>query len=202
MAAKAIAKESVVLIAMIVLTGFSDDLTARSFSTFFPLPQSAQDTVPKEWYGNDSENFDRPYFKSAAPQQVRQDGSVPQAYSEMSERGISQASELQEPEEQEIPIFYEADVTKAGQREIPAVAEDYSGFRVQILLAETPLPPDHVIFVRHGSIAVEQLGEGVYAYLVGDFPTEEAAVEFTDVYLAKLYPGLRIVQFEMGKRKF
>lgn len=201
MAAKAIAKESVLLIAMIILTGLSQHLTARSFSTFFPLP-SVQDTVPKEWYGSNSEDFDRPYFKSKAQPQATQNGSVPKEYSDLSEKGIAQQQQDQEEEEEETPIFYEADVTKAGQREIPAVAEDYSGFRVQVLLAETPLPPDHIIFVRHGSIAVEQLGEGVYAYLVGDFKTEEAATEFTDVYLAPLYPGLRIVQFEMGKRKF
>lgn len=197
MATKVIAKESAVLIAMILLLGYAEQLTARSSGDLAAAPQLAQDTIPKEWYGSNAEEFDRPYFKSRG-MQAGKDGSVPKEYSDLSERGIFQ----EEEGELEVPIFYEADVTRVGPREIPAVAEDYSGFRVQILLAETPLPPDHIIFTRHGSIAAEQLSEGVYAYLVGDFPTEEAAVEFTDVYLAKLYPGLRIVQFELGKRKF
>lgn len=197
MATKVIAKESAAMIAMILLLGFSKQATARSSGELVPALQLSQDTIPKDWYGTNAEEFDRPYFKSKPIQQGK-DGSVPKEYSDLSERGVFQESE----EELETPIFYESEVTRIGQREIPAVAEDYSGFRVQILLAETPLPPDHIIFTRHGSIAVEQLSEGVYAYLVGNFPTEEAAVEFTDVYLAKLYPGLRIVQFEMGKRKF
>ncbi len=196
MATKAFAKESVVLITMIFLSAFSTKVTAGNFSTFEHTRAAVQDTIPKEWYGPNVEEFDRPYFKSKA-QQAGKDGIVPKEYSDLSPRGL-----FEEEEDQEIPIFYEADVTRIGQREIPAIAEDYSGFRVQILLAETPLPPDHIIFTRHGSIAAEQLSEGVYAYLVGDFPTEEAAVEFTDVYLAKLYPDLRIVQYEMGKRKF
>ncbi len=197
MATKVFAKESALLIATILVLGFSEQVMARSFGKPATVLQLAQDTIPKEWHSTNAEDFDRPYFKSKGVQ-AGKDGSVPKEYSDLSERGI-----FQEPEEEaEIPIFYEAEVTRVGPREIPAVAEDYSGFRVQILLAETPLPPDHDIFMRHGSIAAEQLSEGVYAYLVGDFPTEEAAVEFTDVYLAKLYPGLRIVQFELGKRKF
>ncbi|NUO00091.1 MAG: hypothetical protein HUU01_05695 [Saprospiraceae bacterium] len=197
MATKVIAKDSVLLIVLILLVGFSQQVTGRSFPDFAPVRQGISDTIPKEWYGSNAEEFDRPYFKSKSVQ-AGKDGIVPKEYSDLSERGIFQEGE----EEPETPIFYESEVTRIGQRVIPAVAEDYSGFRVQILLAETPLPPDHLIFTRHGSIAVEQLSEGVYAYLVGDFPSEEAAVEFTDVYLAKLYPGLRIVQFEMGKRKF
>jgi len=195
MATKVISKESVVLIAMIVLFGLHTQGAARDFAGIASLQQATLDTIPKEWYGANPEEFDRPYKSSKG----RQAGSNPEEYnSDLTERSVFQ----EEEEEAEIPIFYEADVTRAGLREIPAVPENYSGFRVQILLAETPLPPDHIIFTRHGSIAAEQLSEGVYAYLVGDFPTEEAAVEFTDVYLAKLYPGLRIVQFELGKRKF
>lgn len=196
MAIKAIAQTALFWAVCTSLSGFSIALEARN-SDCFSMVNIDRDTIPKDWYGTNPEEFDRPYFKNKS-QATAQDGVVPREYSDLAERGLP----IPQEEEEEETIFYQADVTRIGQRVIPAVAEDYSGFRVQILLAETPLPPDHIIFTRHGSIAVEQLSEGVYAYLVGDFPSEEAAVEFTDVYLAPLYPGLRVVQFENGKRKF
>lgn len=77
----------------------------------------------------------------------------------------------------------------------------YTGFRIEIMVADTLLPDSSDLFFRHGNIVVEPLTGNRFAYTIGDFKDEETATGFFNQFVLPNYGKARIVRYQSGKRK-
>ena len=77
---------------------------------------------------------------------------------------------------------------------------NYSGYRVQLILANSKLPGSHQIFSQHGDLTLEETKDGTFAYLLGDFIDVTDAEGFLKHIVQPRYPDAKIVQYLDGKR--
>lgn len=97
-----------------------------------------------------------------------------------------------------IPIVpIEVDQSFSQVKKLPA---DFTGFRIEIMATEEPLPENHDIFFQHGNLALEKLGEKAYSYTLGQFPSAGEAGEFMAAFLQQRYPNARVIEYLEGKR--
>lgn len=116
--------------------------------------------------------------------------------------------ETKKPQSYEVPIqksmvVIESEITEDVQGMGPyLLPEDFTGYKIQLLRMDgTPLAEDDLIFFIHGWVVEEQLTDGSYAYLVGEFDDEDMANAFLQKQLIQNYPDAVVVYFEKGKRQ-
>lgn len=90
--------------------------------------------------------------------------------------------------------------TSTGIRKASKLPASYSGYKVEFMTSPAELPGSHSIFSKHGNIFKEQRKDGSYAYLLGDFKTENNANNFLTSIMKERYPSARVIKFENGRR--
>lgn len=78
--------------------------------------------------------------------------------------------------------------------------ENYTGYRVEIMVTDTLLADTSEVFFRHGNVVMETLEGNQFSYTVGDFQDETAATSFLDKFIKPNYEEPRVVKYEAGKR--
>ena len=86
---------------------------------------------------------------------------------------------------------------KGKTTKIPA---GFTGYYIEFLVTNAPLPMTHEIFSRHGNIAVEEKPNGEHAYLLGNFKEKKDAAIFLKEVMLPRYPTARLVYYLKGKR--
>lgn len=123
-----------------------------------------------------SESFDRPLEKKQADSTKTDQGMV--------RRAVDLEINVQKPE------GYPA-------KDLP---ENYTGYRIEIMVTDTLLADTSEVFFRHGNVVMETLEGNQFSYTVGDFPDEVGANNFLDKFIKPNYEEPRVVQYEAGKR--
>lgn len=77
---------------------------------------------------------------------------------------------------------------------------EYAGYKIEIQSSPSQLPLSHVIFSRHGNIAMEQKKNGHFAYLIGDFNNKNSASNFLRDIMIGQYPAAKVVKYMDGRR--
>lgn len=77
---------------------------------------------------------------------------------------------------------------------------DYTGYKIQLIGAPSPLPKTHEIFKEFAFVTVQQTMVGEYLYLIGDFRNQIQAQTFLDRNIIGRFAEAQVVQFEQGKR--
>lgn len=80
------------------------------------------------------------------------------------------------------------------------IPKNYSGFKIEILTTDEPLPSNHDIFYQHGKICLEKMGNNKYAYTLGRFDNADDATIFLQDFLEQRYPKAKVVEYEKGER--
>ena len=80
------------------------------------------------------------------------------------------------------------------------VPQNYTGFRVQVLISNSELPHSHQLFSQHGNLTLEATKNGAYAYLIGDFADRKDAKSFLKNIIASRYPNAKVIDYLKGKR--
>jgi hypothetical protein len=135
-----------------------------------------QDTIPP------SERFDEPLSGSGVQEK-------------------SQRSLFSQPasDRKVIPVrTIETDTTFRSLHKIP---EGYTGFKIELMSTSIPLPADHDLFFQHGNIALEEISEDQFAYLIGHFEAAEKAESFRSAFLEGRYPESKVVGYIEGQRQ-
>ena len=83
---------------------------------------------------------------------------------------------------------------------LPSVSPDYTGYRVEIISADSKLPGSHKLFTQYGNLTLEETTDGKYSYLVGSFFEKKDAKAFLDNIVAPRYPKAQVVNFFKGRR--
>ena len=97
------------------------------------------------------------------------------------------------------PVIQPRVVASEGKGAIKLPA-DYTGYKIQLIGAPSPLPKTHEIFREFAFVTVQQTMVGEYLYLIGDFRNKVQAQTFTDRNIIGRFPEAEVVQFEQGKR--
>lgn len=144
-----------------------------------PFPSGLKDTIPPQA----GEDFDTPFGKSRYTPENPDPFSTKEA-----------------PPSMVIPIFkVDIDTSFSHARKLPG---QYSGFKIEIQTAKEPLPSSHDIFFQHGKLVEDQLQDGTYSYLLGDFQAADEAAAFMLDFLIKRYPKARVVEYDGGSRLY
>jgi hypothetical protein len=80
------------------------------------------------------------------------------------------------------------------------IPKNYSGYKIEILTTDEPLPSDHDIFYQHGKICLEKMPNNKYSYTLGRFESMDDATVFLQDFLVQRYPNAQIVSYENGER--
>lgn len=163
------------------------------FILFSPLylmaqvPAEAKDTIPSLTSGDIEDDF---AGAMEMAQKIiildQQDTNIPKEYNKKEER-----------------FFYESRPSMDNENfSIRALPKEYSGFKIQLLRVEAePLADDDIIFFRHGNVIEEEVGKEEFAYLIGNFKTEDEALLFIERNLLfDLYPEAIIIQYKDSSR--
>jgi len=87
-----------------------------------------------------------------------------------------------------------------GMPSLENLPSDYSGYRVQLINANSKLPGSHQIFSQHGDLVLEETKDGTFAYLLGDFKELNDIEGFLKHIVMPRYPDAKIIQYLDGKR--
>ena len=79
------------------------------------------------------------------------------------------------------------------------VDDDFTGYKIQILHSTEVLDSDHQLFDQHQILNVEARSIG-FSYLLGSFPTHDAAQLYLTNSLGDQHPDALIVEFQNGSR--
>ena len=156
------------------------------------------DTIPVESpYGEIMEPLTRP----------RRTGNTPKGYSS------SSGSYLSNYWDKELDSYYDHDQDNKPlpvneplievyneNAQVKKIEDDYTGFKVEIANAPTPLPETDPIFTQHGNIAEHKRADETFSYYLGHFDNEVDAYEFYNRILKERYPLARVAKFEAGRR--
>lgn len=78
----------------------------------------------------------------------------------------------------------------------------YSGYVIQLIISDLPLRRDYHLFEQFGSIFVDQLPGGGYAYCLKINFNEEAAIQqFLHTIIRPKVPNAKIIRYKKGVRK-
>ncbi len=104
----------------------------------------------------------------------------------------------------------DADAKPAAPSKPPVVASEgrgaiklpanYTGYKIQLIGAPSPLPKTHEIFREFAFVTVQQTMIGEYLYLIGDFRNQIQAQTFMDRNIAVHFPDAQVIHFQEGKR--
>jgi hypothetical protein len=151
----------------------------RAAQKNFPALQPAcltADTLPDE-------SFDEPFEKTSPASDRRNPLLVQEADSS-----------------KVIPIVSLPVDTTAVQ--LKAIPKDYTGFKIELMSAQTELPPGHDLFFQHGNLSMEMLSDSTYSYTLGQFQERPKAERFMYNLLIDRYPDARVVEYEKGERSY
>lgn len=85
-------------------------------------------------------------------------------------------------------------------KSVKSLASDYKGYRVEILTSNTKLPSSHELFSQYGNLTLEEMNDGRYAYLIGDFAEKKDAKSFLQYIIAPRYPKAQVINYLSGRR--
>lgn len=142
----------------------------------FTAASPALDTLPDEGFGE--------------PIEVTRESS--QARSPFREKKVEPSKVIRE---QSITV----DTSYVQVADIP---KSYTGFKIEILNTEEPLPAAHDIFFHHGNLSLEELGKKEFSYTLGSFTSRDEAMVFMQDFLLKRYPEAKVVEYEAGERLY
>jgi len=77
---------------------------------------------------------------------------------------------------------------------------NYTGYKIQLIGAPSPLPKTHEIFREFAFVTVQQTMVGEYLYMIGDFRNQVQAETFMDRNILGRFAEAQVVHFEEGKR--
>jgi len=80
------------------------------------------------------------------------------------------------------------------------LSADYTGYKIQLIGAPSPLSKDHEVFQEFAFVTVQETMVGEYLYLIGDFRNGIQADTFMERNILPRFPEAQVVQFEAGKR--
>ena len=94
-----------------------------------------------------------------------------------------------------------ADAPAAYFRYHKRMPASFSGFAVELVAANTPLPRDYELFKRFGNVHYDKIQRGRYTYLIPVGFTKKKSVEkyLTDI-VHPLAPDATIVEYRYGQR--
>ncbi len=87
--------------------------------------------------------------------------------------------------------------TGKGAVKLPA---NYTGYKIQLIGAPSPLDKDHDIFNEFAFVTVQETMVGEYLYLIGDFRNGMQADAFLQRTILPRFPDAKVVHFQGGKR--
>lgn len=93
-------------------------------------------------------------------------------------------------------------ITKRPQKihKTKKVSQNYTGYKIEILLVDEPLAENHPLFREMGGIEMDVTTRGKYAYLVGNFSSEKSANHFLNNVIKGRYPKATLQQYDNGNR--
>ena len=97
-------------------------------------------------------------------------------------------------------MVQEEKISSVGSPQLRSIPSDYTGYRVQLITANSKLPGSHQIFSQHGDLAMEETKDGTFAYLLGDFNQLKDTEGFLQHIVLPRYPNAKIIQYLDGKR--
>lgn len=80
------------------------------------------------------------------------------------------------------------------------VKSNYTGYKIEILITDNPLPANHQLFNEMGGIEMDITNQNKYAYLIGNFSTEKSANHFLNTVIKGRYPEATIRKYDNGNR--
>ena len=116
------------------------------------------------------------------------------------DKKIFSGSDIESMTEKESELPNEEIVETVGMPTLKNLASDYTGYRVQLINANSKLPGSHQIFSQHGDLVLEETKDGTYAYLLGDFKELSDVEGFLKHIVLPRYPDAKVIQYLNGKR--
>jgi hypothetical protein len=117
---------------------------------------------------------------------------------------LSGASQRREPmaagavSSRVIPLVpVSVDTTHRTARKLP---RDFAGFKIQLLVADSLLAPEHELFHQYGNLCVEELPSQRYAYTFGNFASAQDADRFLGEAVVDRFPQARVIHYQRGQR--
>ncbi len=139
-------------------------------------------------------------LRDTIPPPAGEDFDTPFGKSRYTPENPDPFSTKEAPPSMVIPTFkVDIDTSFVHAQKLPV---QYSGFKIEIQTAKEPLPSSHDIFFQHGKLVEDQLQDGTYSYLLGDFPTADEANAFMLDFLINRYPKARVVEYDGGGRLY
>jgi hypothetical protein len=89
------------------------------------------------------------------------------------------------------------DTTHRTARNLP---RDFAGFKIQLLVADSLLAPEHELFHQYGNLCMEELPNQRYAYTFGNFASAQDADRFLGEAVVDRFPQARVIHYERGQR--
>lgn len=77
----------------------------------------------------------------------------------------------------------------------------FSGYAIQITTSDLPLQRDYYLFERFGSVKIDRLSKGGFAYLITGFKSEKATKKFCDLIVRPQAPESKVVRYVKGRMK-
>lgn len=90
-----------------------------------------------------------------------------------------------------VPGFYRA---------AKPIADNFTGYTVQILTTNRELDKEDELFVNFGGIMIQENLYPRYSYLVGKFRTKEGAEKYVNTVISERYSNAKVIAFKNGKR--
>ncbi len=94
----------------------------------------------------------------------------------------------------------ELKITKPEGYPAKDVPKEYTGYRIEIMVADSLLLKEDDLFFRHGNVMVEPLSNSQFAYTVGDFQESDNANSFMQQFILPKYKDAQVVHYKNGKR--
>lgn len=80
------------------------------------------------------------------------------------------------------------------------VSQTYTGFKIELLVADEMLSADHSLFREMGGVEMDVTPDEKYAYLIGNFSTAKSAQHFLNNVIKGRFPSAKIQHYENGQQ--
>lgn len=93
------------------------------------------------------------------------------------------------------------DISKYARLAKP-MAENYTGYKIQLLGSKEELDANHAIYAQFGKIFLDKPAGQVYDfyYLIGDFNNVESANKFMRQMIVHRFPAAKVIRYTNGQR--
>jgi hypothetical protein len=86
--------------------------------------------------------------------------------------------------------------------QLAKIPKSFTGFKIELMNSQEPLPKEHDIFFRHGNLSMEKISDTKYSYTLGTFHDNETALLFMQDFLIQLYPKAQVIEYADGERLY